>query len=119
MIEAYPQIEEVEYQFQVLRTDEDDLKERRLLFAILERAIIDIVAATLPPRKDGRAKQRSQARQTIAQQAKNWINSTDRSGPTNYERICETLGYDPNMLRKPDVMRRVTEAYRRNEKAFL
>jgi len=69
--------------------------ERRLLFAILERAILDLTC------KDSLA----------AQSALNWIHSKDDYAINCYERLCDNVGLQQHYLRDPVILERVKRYY--------
>lgn len=67
--------------------------EKRLLLAVLEEAIT-CVYAHVPPSGYG-----IRRAQRLRQEARDWFLSTERKWLFSFERICETLGYDPDSLR--------------------
>ena len=70
--------------------------EKRLALAVLQTVLYDYrVAAT--ERAEGRA--RARHRQTYAQ-AMAYVTSRDRSWPFSFENLCETIGVDPDSLRR-------------------
>ena len=72
-------------------SDLDCPGERRLMAAVLEDAIRVY-------RQDAGA--RNRRRQRLFRETEQWIESTDRSWPFAFERICEILGLDPDYLRR-------------------
>jgi hypothetical protein len=63
--------------------------EKRLLLAVLERAISDL-CNTRP----------SQSSVRDRQEARQWVESRDESSPYSFIRICEALALDPDVLRQ-------------------
>lgn len=67
--------------------------EKRLLLAVLERAISDL--CNIRPSQSS-VRDRVEARQ--------WVESRDESSPYSFIRICEALGLDPDVLRRGILM---------------
>ncbi len=65
--------------------------EHRLMFAVLKTAISDYLRASEPQTRQGRTRSEAGA----------WImNKCPASGVLAYEMVCETLGIEPDCLRK-------------------
>jgi hypothetical protein len=80
--------------------------ERALLFAILERAILDLI---------GKGKGTSVSeRIRFREDAEHWIERNDREGINSYEKICEALGIDKDWLRKEPTRSKILNYYRRS-----
>src|SRR3989344_3846221 len=65
--------------------------ERKLILAVLEEAFHCYQKYVLA--KDARRKR-------LFREAEEWINSSDRSWPFSFVNICETLGINPEYLRR-------------------
>ncbi len=63
--------------------------EKKLLLAVLERAISDLCSPCS-----------SQSSLRDREEARRWFESRDDSSAYSFVRICETLGLDPDALRK-------------------
>lgn len=63
--------------------------EKRLLLAVLERAISDLCNT-----------RSSQSSVRDREEARQWVESRDESSPYSFIRICEALGLDPDVLRQ-------------------
>jgi len=65
--------------------------ERRLMAAVLEDAIRVY---------QQEAGSRNRRRQRLFRETEEWIESTDKSWPFSFERVCEVLRLDPDYLRR-------------------
>jgi hypothetical protein len=63
--------------------------EKRLLLAVLERAISDLCNT-----------RSSQSSVRDREEARQWVESREESSPYSFIRICEALGLDPDALRQ-------------------
>lgn len=82
---------------------------KRLLFAIMERAILDLVG-------NKRTKQSHCRNNFLHEGALNWIFDTRHPKEINsYERICHLFDLDPSYLRNPKTRAKVLEYYRHTD----
>jgi hypothetical protein len=73
-----------------LTTDTTNAGERRLIAALLADAVWAYAR-----HRDGR-----HAEATLLKDARRWIESTDRVWALSFERVCESLELEPNMIRE-------------------
>lgn len=78
----------------------------KLLFAVLERAIMNLVTVT-------RSYNPSNAARAAGLNALAWIKSSDNFGVNSYLGVCDAINLDPALLRNDKTLNRVVEYYLR------